>query len=77
MIIKNRSKLGQHSGDHSDSSVNTVISLDVFSCVLFTPQNQKGVAEEEVWREIWLPDYLTQYGEDAWAQHITKTSRAD
>lgn len=48
-----------------------------FSCWHFILQYQEGVAEEEVWSEIWLPDHFTQYGEDAWAQLATKNSNSD
>lgn len=32
-------------------------------------QNQKSVAEEKVWSEVWLLDYFSQHGEDVWACH--------
>lgn len=31
-------------------------------------QDQEGLAEEEVWSEIWLPDNLPQHGEDSCAK---------
>lgn len=32
----------------------------------FILQDQEGLAEEEMWSEIWLSDHFPQYGEDIW-----------
>lgn len=42
----------------------TQIIFSPFSLAI--PQDQKSVAEEKVWSEIWLLDYFSQHGEDAW-----------
>lgn len=31
--------------------------------MIFVFQDQKGLAEEEVWGEIWLPHHFSQHGE--------------
>lgn len=45
--------------------VHVCFSFLIFFLVSFygTLQDQEGLAEEEVWSEVWLPDNFSQHGE--------------
>lgn len=46
------------------SWVRSLCEVTFPPCVcVFVSQNQEGVAEEEMWSQVWLSDHLSQHGE--------------
>lgn len=45
---------------------------NVYEICIFILQDQKGVAKEEMWSQIWLLDHLPQYGENYQTIHKIK-----